>query len=694
MRSPTILRTGLLAALFAAGTGSSTGSEETARFAIEARDAFEQGMGAWGVRYDPAAGGVALLDRALIEDDGPGALPYVGKDWYKLPQPGRIPLRDGRRVRKVLRVPRPEAFSARLVLGATMGDARVTVNGETLAAATGRYRPVPVELLRRGDNIIELSEGRRESLALYSPLAELLANAPERAAEPRRSYRSDNGGRTWAPIEGELFVRLELIQYAEEGTLLSPPILLAPSDGPLRFPARIETLRLEAEGRQPEGTRAVFSIRTGPTPLPGEGWSVWTPIEAFAPTEHAYLQWRAILQTADPRQTPVLDRVIVTVTRRPAPPDWASALRVEAAHNPELRFTSIPFVYEDFRHPKLAALRRNYELDRVVEGAASEFERMVRLRQWTYRRIKYDAPNETYPAWDANEIIERGTGFCVQFAIAQMQVMQSMGFNARFVFGYNPGPDSGHEVTEVWSNEYDKWILMDGHFHHVDPETRVPLGMMEIHERLVRAYYGRDRMITPENRPKDQSGDFIWTVRGDRLEPDPAVRQASDLNPAISPRWNRWAVIRMMPRNDFLSRPRPCPSFQGFGWEWSGYAVWRQPQTPTSYNARYAFWTDRRSDWDWTLNRVRFDVAPGGTRGAVEFQMGTQTPGFETFEARLNEGPWHAQPARFTQTLSPGENRIELRARNVLGVAGAPSYVRLNYQSDAAERVPPSDRPR
>lgn len=43
-----------------------------------------------------------------------------------------------------------------------------------------------------------------------------------------------------------------------------------------------------------------------------------------------------------------------------------------------------------------------------------------------------------------------------RFAIAQMQVMQSMGFNASFVFGYNPGPDSGHEVTEVWSNQYAK----------------------------------------------------------------------------------------------------------------------------------------------------------------------------------------------------------------------------------------------
>ena len=122
-------------------------------------------------------------------------------------------------------------------------------------------------------------------------------------------------------------------------------------------------------------------------------------------------------------------------------------------------------------------MRRKYKLDAVVSGSASETEQLTRLRDWVSRQWKYQPPAVYYPAWDADEILRRKSGFCVQYAVVLMQTAISLGHQARFVFGDNPGGsyEAGHEVTEIWSNEHRKWIFLDGNvsLHYIDPKTKV-----------------------------------------------------------------------------------------------------------------------------------------------------------------------------------------------------------------------------
>src|SRR5690606_5237780 len=100
-------------------------------------------------------------------------------------------------------------------------------------------------------------------------------------------------------------------------------------------------------------------------------------------------------------------------------------------------------------------------------------------------------------------------------------------------------------------------------------------------------------------------------------------REQLDLSPTTWPRWAKWAVIRMMPRNDFYSRAHPLPLTQGANWDWPDYVVWEGEQAHRDDAYRYRRMTRRRSDWHWTLNRVRFDVAPDSERGTLCVQLAT-----------------------------------------------------------------------
>src|SRR5208282_276071 len=189
-----------------------------------------------------------------------------------------------------------------------------------------------------------------------------------------------------------------------------------------------------------------------------------------------------------------------------AAPAWASQLRVGAFHNEEIRYTSMPFEYENPLHPRMVALRKKYKLDDIVAGASSETEQLVRLRDWIAHQWKICAPEENYPAWDADEILTRKYGFCVQFAVTMMQCAISLGHQARFVFGYNPGAfDGGHEVCEVWSDEHDKWVFFDvnQNWIYVHPKTLEPMSMLEVHDIILKTYYG-GRLASLENPPKER----------------------------------------------------------------------------------------------------------------------------------------------------------------------------------------------
>lgn len=652
-------------------------------------EAFERGLGAWNVRLSDDGKSIVLYDHALIEDDGPG----ISSDlkWLITDRAPTTRVGGDLLIKKILHVERPQALAARLY-GTKGFD--VTVNGKPVETpGNSEYPAIPPELLRQGDNEIVLSyagkDGRTVKMARYE---DIYRNAPQRRDTPRRSFVSTDGGKSWKDAGGEHMVRLHLVQYVRQGSLISPTIDLgreaAGNPSPILTPVTIASVALKAEAETPYGTSVKLDARTGPCPVyDKELWSDWQTANAVkTPGNHRYLQWRATLSSHNPLKTPLLKDVAVKADVKAGPrADWLRRVTVIGHHNEEIRYTSIPFEYENPNHPRMVALRKKYKLDEVVAGARSELEKMVKLRNWVAHQWRFTAPKENYPAWDADEILSRKYGFCVQYAIVFMQCATSLGIQTRFVFGNNPGAidGGGHEVCEWWSNEYGKWVFFDcnQNWFQMNPGTEEPYSLLEIHDAVIKEYYGGG-IAEWSKRPREHrySPEFACCY-GLSLEPnEPADerQKKAHLKDGLYRVPARWLNLRYMPRNNFLSRPYPVPMLQGAHWDWTDYIIYKDAHTPREW--QYRNFTARQSDIAWTINQVHFDAACGVEPGSVQIQMGTSTPYFETFLTRIGDGRCTRSGRTFTWKLKPGRNRLEMRVENTSGVRGPVSYLELQYQ--------------
>jgi hypothetical protein len=96
---------------------------------------------------------------------------------------------------------------------------------------------------------------------------------------------------------------------------------------------------------------------------------------------------------------------------------------------------------------------------------------------------------------------------------------------------------------------------------------------------------------------------------------------------------------------------------------------------------QYGQTTGRRSDLEWTINQVRFDVAATDEQGVVRIQMGTVTPGFDTYLINIDRSGWQPSGRQVRWQMHAGNNQLQMRVRNTAGVEGPISLIELDYAS-------------
>jgi hypothetical protein len=311
----------------------------------------------------------------------------------------------------------------------------------------------------------------------------------------------------------------------------------------------------------------------------------------------------------------------------------------------------------------------------VVQGAQNELELLLRLAQWACN--DWDWPNhigECYPPWDALEILKpyqdgKPTGgFCLQFNLVFLQACESFGFVGRAV-SISPGScyerfkGGGHEIVEIWSNEWKKWVYVDGAlaWYIVDEKTSVPLSIWEMRQHQLPTLRGEPvepvRVIAAERTKNKQ---FPWKGLGG---PDPS---------------NWYLELRMIPRSNFLQAKSPLPLNQGTDeWSWTGHYVWTDAEVPAGL--LFGHRVTKRGDFEWTLNQAHYVLEPDKAPGIFRVHLDTETPSFETFLAEIDAGEKKSVASVFTWTLHPGKNQLRVRPRNVAGREGIPSWIALEY---------------
>ena len=674
---------------------------------------------------------IRLQDTELIEDDAPAAgLPEGYKTYTKGPVEWVEDLRKGIVIKKILEIEHPAAASARIVFkGMEVKGNReplyLSLNGEKfirpasiIAYPQARqyidmagldrwfYVDIPVEKLRKGKNeILMWTESDSTSWrVLIAHINEFKRGSLTRTS-PNRSLKSSNGGKSWSDtrlgamdlIDGEYSIRLSIDRFLPSGEYVSPLIDPVNGDNPLKLSSANLKLTFWPDFEEPFQTKAKAFIRFGSSPVIGDdSWTAWQSLERgqeYLLADKHYMQWKAELSTNDPLKTPLIRRFRYTATWQDQSLNKGKGLHAQVINNGKIVEPSYHFSYEDLNHLDLKKYREDHQLDKIVKGADSEFEVMMRLLNWAYRvPLTSDAYSWNWNNVTVSPVIAEGTGMpqlngpyfkgrrmiemCLYPNQALIGALLSMGYQARHINIHSEG-ESGHEVTEVWSNQLNKWIYMDStrDYYYFDPETGIPFNLLEIHN-LLAAEMPR---VETWQRP------FAPEI-GKELVSRLNVGQRQGNNPFSIQGGGGTHILeimghfRIIPRNDFLSNPLPVPVHTGDTmWGWDGFLNWYDDVFPR--RDEYQRYTNRESDFYQPLNQAKVYLNETTKAGMLKVEVDTFTPGgFDSFLVSVNNSEWQSRNQKsWDWTLKSGLNSIKVRTKNIRSILGPISEIQVSY---------------
>ena len=681
------------------------------------------------VRYDKSDNTMKLNDMLLIEDDAPAiGMPKGAEDrsWFEK-------LKKGIKIRKDLVLDDPRAFSGFLVFnGLEMKDndhpLHISINGNhVLRPPTKDAHPfakqyytrewagdfdnwffvkIPVGSLKAGTNeFILWAESDEPSWEIMvADDKEYKRGSSVRTHHPDRSAKSRDGGKTWDfeklgwkdEIDGEYAVRLSLDRYVDDGTYISPVIDVAGEWGKAGIKKRIDIRECTVtwDIGIPEDSQAEIYVRTGDNPVPATGeWESFKAVDgltikSLSGISGRFLRFKVVMKTENPLVTPAIRGISIETVSEEIPQESNIFYRLVDFRNGEVIRPSVEFTHEDFM--KLKEYRERFQLDKVVESARTEFEAQLLLMKWAYEiPIKgldrhawdfYDLP-ELKTDEDGNILLDtsfkekgrRRVGHCLYCNMTLIGACLAMGFPARWV-NIATRSTYGHEVTEVWSNDFNKWVFLDAtrDYYIYDPDTGIPLNLIEINDRL--------KKIMP--RTANWEYPIRWLVPSDSLAYNVNIAYREGFSSTFSIKDVKQGPHLLLLkgqlhtpiRNDFASRQWPVP--WRISSNWGGNIFYGYYNETFPRKREYSLHTDRRQDFNYPLNQSELTVSETSQPGILKVDVDTLTPRFETFVIRMDNAEWHEiRGSSFEWMLHEGINSLRVRVRNTAGVPGPESFV-------------------
>ena len=339
---------------------------------------------------------------------------------------------------------------------------------------------------------------------------------------------------------------------------------------------------------------------------------------------------------------------------------------------------AFPFAYQA-PDDMLTELRRRYELDEVAQAGRTEFEQMLLLLEWVHTRWKHGS-NLAPPARNALEILraaEQGGDFmCGWYSVTLMQCLLALGFVARTVSIAKTATEwmahdergIGHSITEVWSHQFHKWIMLDPDYnvyYERDGAIACPLA------RWISIGHGSARRWN-EVRMMEGPTPFRLSDRRNFDEFKPSLWTAFRHNIGD---W--YADVGVLMGN---TQHSSTDSLQVLRW----MDEWTPPNIVDRNHPTSASFTSNEHDMYWTVDQVQINLKADETawqqeEALLHVSLEHSMPNIASLLVRLGEEAWRKTEADFSWKLRPGKNQIMAKAVNAFGREGHTSRIVLRY---------------
>jgi hypothetical protein len=324
---------------------------------------------------------------------------------------------------------------------------------------------------------------------------------------------------------------------------------------------------------------------------------------------------------------------------------------------------------EDFNHPRLQLLRKRENLHAVTSAGKTQFEKILLLRRWT--RQQWESGGAFYyPPWDAVEILDlarkyHNNGFCAQYAMVFLQACLSMGIHARYV------NLPGHFVASIWSDEYDKWVVMDPCFDMHFEKNGIPLSSRQ----LCKAYWSSEikgiyKVSSFQTKTPVTKND-LYCYRMYEI-----ILRNNHLSVPITIKNN--GVWKELSRNtDYRTYPKMGRDYLTIV---DDILLFKADSTTDIFgNKEYKVEPDDfRCDEDQTI--IYFAGAKKDKAVLSVIFKANNSPTFKTFLVNVNNTEWHESPDKMTWKLRPGFNTLSVRIMTTFGWQCKESHIRIFYK--------------
>lgn len=303
----------------------------------------------------------------------------------------------------------------------------------------------------------------------------------------------------------------------------------------------------------------------------------------------------------------------------------------------------VPFVYENFDAPFLQALRERFQLEQMTRDTTSEYEAVLRLGGWVGQQFDHglDPVVGGDKACDPIHLIEDGQAgkkyWCEIAARVMVHVAASVGLPARIITASRDGYTWEHAVAEVWSNDFNKWFVVDTDFNMVYEHEGRPLSAVELLQFGQK--WSNDGTMTIRHiappKPSIPKGDAIYVYR----------------------------YVHVDMRNDWCTRSLRRGSPAG-----GDLATWWYSEAP--FAGRLLTSKVRLSSpdgMDWRLNNI-VTLPPAGD-AKRHLAVATFSPYFSHFETKV-DGQWVSGGKNLE---IPADQSLEVRVVTAFGWRG-PAY--------------------